>query len=108
MKGGKPGVKKGNTNNPHGRPKGVPNKTTQASREVLADIFNRLSDIIVEEYLESKKIKTLPPNVLFDLYVRIIPYLIPKIEATQAEQIGGVSVQLSNLLASFSSTKRIS
>lgn len=96
----KPGPPKGVTNNPKGRPKGIPNKLTKESKEVLLHIFETLSDVIVSEYLNIDKVKSLPPEVLLEFYIKIIPYLIPKAE-TKTEEKSNVSIQFDRLLTSF-------
>jgi hypothetical protein len=96
----KPGPPKGVTNNPKGRPKGIPNKLTKESKEILLHIFETLSDVIVSEYLNIDKVKSLPPEVLLEFYIKIIPYLIPKAEA-KTEEKSNVSIQFDRLLTSF-------
>lgn len=97
----KPGPPKGVTNNPKGRPKGIPNKLTKESKEILLHIFETLSDVIVSEYLNIDKVKSLPPEVLLEFYIKIIPYLIPKAEAKTDDAKNNVSIQFDRLLTSF-------
>lgn len=70
---------KGRTNNPNGRPKGIPNKVTGVARERLLEMFDKLANRIESEYiLDDKKFKELDPRVLFKLFADIIPYIIPQ------------------------------
>jgi len=51
------GLNKGNTNNPNGRPKGKPNKTTEQIKEILINFIGKNIDDLQSEYdkLEPKE-----------------------------------------------------
>lgn len=64
-----------------GRPKGSPNKMTAQNRERLSEIFDMLSNVIENDYIKnSAKLKELPARDLFDLYTKILPYVVPRLD----------------------------
>ncbi|MBQ6080487.1 MAG: hypothetical protein IJK93_09460 [Muribaculaceae bacterium] len=69
---------KGKTNNPNGRPKGVPNKVTKTVREWITDFINDN-----RAQLE-KDIKKLTPYERIRVIERFLPYIIPKQQAISA------------------------
>jgi len=76
---------KGNKNNPNGRPKGVPNKSTKAVREVLVPLVDELA-LGLEEKLDQ-----LEPKEWINAYVKLLQFVLPKpqpaIEAEDREEI---------------------
>lgn len=89
------------TNTRGGRPKGVKNKITRESKEILRYIFENLSTIIETDYLNKERLATICPETIFDLYTKIIPYLIPKAEAETEKKDNGISSQLGDVLTRF-------
>lgn len=89
------------TNTRGGRPKGVKNKITRESKEILRHIFENLSTIIETDYLNKERLATICPETIFDLYTKIIPYLIPKAEAETEKKDNGISSQLGDVLTRF-------
>ncbi len=77
------GVGKGNTNNPHGRKAGVPNKVTAQAREAIAafvdgnaERLNTWLDLIAME----------SPKDAFICFMSVVEYHIPKLQ--RQEQTG--------------------
>lgn len=69
------GPGKGNTNNPNGRPKGVPNKTTFEIREKLKTILESETKSIQATLKEIKKDN---PVQYLTLLEKFLAYVIPK------------------------------
>jgi hypothetical protein len=71
-------MKKGHTNNPNGRPKGSTNKITREIRKTLKDVvdieLNRLPGLLQKLETQSR----------LELLVKLLPYVLPKIEAQPA------------------------
>lgn len=66
---------KGITNNPNGRPKGVPNKTTTELREMITTLFESKYEDFTQalDELEAKD--------KVDAYIKLMGYVIPKMGA---------------------------
>lgn len=71
-------MKKGQTNNPNGRPKGVPNKVTGEAREWLSNLIDKNRATI------EKDLQTLEPKDRLMMLEKLMSYIIPKQQAIQA------------------------
>lgn len=69
------GLKKGQTNNKDGRPKGVPNKTTQSLRAWVNDFLNENLDTIKKDF------KKLEPKDRVQLFEKLLKYSLPQLQA---------------------------
>jgi len=69
------GQKKGQTGNPDGRPKGVPNKTTKQARELFVAIMNGQIDYIAEA-LEAVRQES--PTKYLEALAKLFQYTMPK------------------------------
>lgn len=87
----------GKTNNPHGRPKGTPNKVTRDLREALAVVIDAELSKLPELF------EGLSNRERAQLLVKLLPYVIPKLDAApymnapgedpfEAFNLGGVSI----------------
>lgn len=68
---------KGHTNNPNGRPKGTPNKTTSEMRTKIQKLVDANWKII------TKDIQKLPSKDRVEMVVRLLPYVTPKLQVTE-------------------------
>ena len=67
----------GKTNNPNGRPAGKPNKITTECRKIIKNAIENDIDKIPE------LMKKLEPKDRLNVLVKILPYLLPKLEPVQ-------------------------
>lgn len=79
-------MKKDPSNNPNGRPRGVPNKATTAAREAIAlfvegnvERLNGWLDDIAEE----------SPKDAFNCFMDVVEYHIPKLARTELQPLDG-------------------
>ena len=72
-------MEKGQTNNPNGRPKGKPNKSTRELRDVI--------QCIIEKNLPqmARDLKALSPKDRLDILVKLMAYVAPKMQTVEAE-----------------------
>jgi hypothetical protein len=68
-------MEKGTTNNPNGRPKGVPNRITSTVREVLGGVIATELDKVPQ------LLKVLPAKERLDAIIRLLPYVVPRMGA---------------------------
>lgn len=69
------GPGKGKTNNPNGRPKGIPNKSTKEARQLFITIMSGEIDRIKEAL---DKLYEKDPVRYLDILNRYMPYYLPK------------------------------
>lgn len=84
---------KGNNNNPNGRPKGTPNKTTAAVREVIARFADEMAPSFCQWIKETAAAGN--PEKAADLYLKALEYHIPKLQRSTIEGPDGGPVQVS-------------
>jgi hypothetical protein len=81
-------IPKGQTNNPDGRPKGVPNKVTQKTKGIIANIikndFNTLSEDIA----------SLEPKERLEFFIKLLPFVIPRRAPENEEGQAMPSIQI--------------
>ena len=66
------GLPKGKTNNPDGRPKGTPNRTTSEIKELLNKFISENLEDIQEQYNQ------LEPREKLHFFERVLKYVVPQ------------------------------
>lgn len=66
-------MEKGKTNNPNGRPKGTPNKTTSTVRAWLLEVINGNREQFLQDF------QALKPAERVEVLLKLLPYLLPKV-----------------------------
>ena len=67
---------KGQTNNPNGRPKGIPNKVTTDLREWITNFLENNREQIQQDW------KGLEPKDRIVLFEKLLKYALPTLQAT--------------------------
>lgn len=70
------GLKKGQTNNPAGKPPGTKNKVNAELREMISDFLNGEFDTIKADF------KKLEPKDRMKVYTDLLNYGLPRLQAT--------------------------
>ena len=71
------------TNNPKGRPKGSPNKSTALAREAIAKFVDGNSHKLQEWLDEIAMNEKLGTKVAFDCFMQVAEYHVPKLARTE-------------------------
>ncbi|MEI7587159.1 hypothetical protein [Runella sp.] len=88
-------MEKGKTNNPHGRPKGTPNKTT-------ADIRNRVKDFVNAKWETMEAdFNQLEPKERLAFFEKLLQYTLPKLQLVGVD----ADAKISNNNEGFDVTK---
>jgi hypothetical protein len=82
-------VNKGQTNNPNGRPKGIPNKATTQFKERLNDLLEHAAPYMVK-WLDD--IAADNPEKAFDILSKFAEYVHPKLARTETRHEGDMGV----------------
>jgi hypothetical protein len=67
---------KGKTNNPNGRPKGIPNKITTDLRQWITNFLERETKQVLKDW------KALEPKDRIALFEKLLKYALPTLQAT--------------------------
>lgn len=68
------GLKKGQTNNPNGRPKGSKNKSTQQIRGMVTELFNEQFEQV------QKDLEQLDAKSRLKFLTDLMPYVLPRLQ----------------------------
>jgi len=80
--------KKGQTGNPNGRGKGVPNKTTASAREAIASFVDGNSTRLTG-WLDAMAKES--PKDAFNCFMSVVEYHIPKLSRAETNTTGVVT-----------------
>ena len=81
--------RKGKTNNPHGRPAGIPNKSTTQAREAIAAFVDANVDRMAEWLDAVAADEKQGPAVAFKMLMDVMEYHVPKLARTEHVGQGG-------------------
>jgi len=84
--------KKQHTNNPNGRPAGIPNRTTREVRELLQKVIDQELDRIQAD------LATMDPDKRLDVLLKLLPYCLPKINPIDLESTPDNPTQHNNAI----------
>lgn len=71
------GLKKGNTNNPNGRPKGMPNKITRELREWISKFIDENRAQVQKDWMK------LEPKDRIQAFQSLLKYVLPTLQSVQ-------------------------
>ena len=69
-------ISKGHTNNPNGRPKGIPNKSTNDLRQWVGEVIDGQREQIVSDW------QTLEPKDRIIMFEKLMRFVLPTLQAT--------------------------
>lgn len=73
------GLNKGQTNNPNGRPRGIPNKVSQNLRILITDFLDTEFPTVLNDFQD------LQPKDRLKFYTDLLQYGLPKLQSTTLE-----------------------